>query len=285
MPKYQASEVPQATDSLFFAEEVYRYMKFKTPYSVKFCLAGFMSYIVNNQLVTVPSGSYYVTNKDTELECLPALPGIKAVAVYFTPRLLADVVRFNRSEDMALLDDPAFYIEPIPFFENIYHRPGRLSQHLLSVAALMKKESCSDNQIDSAILYELAEGFYALQWDAQQKIDRINARTPATKTELYRRVIAAHDFMLDQWETQLSLEEVAQNACLSTYHFHRTFNEVFGMPPMHWFKMKKMERAKELLVDGKTTVSEAAIRCGFADVSGFSKAFKRVCGKCPSEVG
>src|SRR5690606_37753328 len=115
-------------------------------------------------------------------------------------------------------------------------------------------------------------------------IDKIKAGRPSTRQELYRRLLAARAFMYDHWDASLTLEEVAREACLSPYHFHRSFHEAFGAAPMQWFKKIKMEKAKMLLAAGGHSVSEAALCSGFADVAGFSKAFKRECGVSPSQA-
>lgn len=118
------------------------------------------------------------------------------------------------------------------------------------------------------------------QRTTRQQINAINARSSSTKEELYRRVLVAHSFMHDQWDAPLTLHEVARYACLSPYHFHRTFREIFGESPMLWFRKLKLEKAKDLLA--QYSVTEAALRCGYGDLVSFSKAFKRHWGVCPS---
>ena len=111
--------------------------------------------------------------------------------------------------------------------------------------------------------------------------DRLRERM---RQELFRRVLIGKEYMLDQWDAKLGLPQIARHACLSPYHFHRTFREVYGPPPMKWFRKLKFEKAKELLRGGAMTVTEVALQCGFSDVFTFSKAFKREWGMNPSEV-
>ncbi|MFN0173148.1 MAG: AraC family transcriptional regulator [Saprospiraceae bacterium] len=125
---------------------------------------------------------------------------------------------------------------------------------------------------------------FQFQEDISKQINRVNARTRTTREELFRRVLNAKEFMHDSWQSDLSLNTVAQQACLSPYHFHRSFQEAFGQSPMKWFRHLKLSYAKDLLASGKMNVTEVALNIGFADVFSFSKAFKRELGVSPSKL-
>jgi hypothetical protein len=56
-----------------------------------------------------------------------------------------------------------------------------------------------------------------------------------------------------------------------------------GENPSFFFKTYKLNRAAELLVEGKYTVSEIADLTGFSTLSHFSKSFKKQFGITPSE--
>jgi AraC-like DNA-binding protein len=190
------------------------------------------------------------------------------------------VARTISSNEKALLDNLPGTDMQVHFFEHLHRQPSLLSKYLQHIACQMAASGRDDQACPHHLFYTLAEQLFRVQGQTQRQINGINARNTPTKQELYRRVLAARDFMLDQWEAPLTLEEVARHACLSPYHFHRTFREAFGESPMQCFKKMKMEKAKGLLVS--ESVSATALRCGFADVYSFSKAFKRVWGVSPS---
>ncbi|MEZ4962184.1 MAG: AraC family transcriptional regulator [Saprospiraceae bacterium] len=276
-----ANKPSHETDSLFFGENVSRYMKFTPTYSARLCLRGTMPFLVEGKEIMLRAGELLLSNNDLEMECLPASPDVQAVAVFFSTELLGDVASWPFSEH-GLLDEPNPETAPLRFFEMLYRQANPFSGQLQGIASEMATTLKPAGSLGKEVFFDLAVCLYSLHRESARKINQVKARTPATRQELFRRVLAARDFMHDQCDAPLTLEEVAQSACLSPYHFHRTFQEVFGTPPMRWLKKRKMEKAREWLLEGRFNISEVAYRSGFADVAGFSKAFKRTWGKCPS---
>ena len=113
------------------------------------------------------------------------------------------------------------------------------------------------------------------------RMERINCKKISTKKELYRRVLIGRDHITDNWQKQLSMEEVAKAASLSPFHFQRTFKAVFGLSPAHFARQVKLKKASQLLKEGGYTVKEIATILGYADGFSFSKAFKREMGVAP----
>ncbi|MBV6440661.1 MAG: AraC family transcriptional regulator [Haliscomenobacteraceae bacterium CHB4] len=283
-PKYSVSEKTHETDNLFYADDVIRYSKFRSPLSIKFCLADAIRYTVGNQSVVVPPGGSFVVNNGTEMECLPNKPGVRALIVSFTDDLVSDVNRNFCKEDKTLLDNPHPSPEPVCFFEHVYRHPDLLSRQLYLLAKQVTLSGESNPNLPPDIFYHLAEGLLTLQRDVRRQIGNVNARSAGTREELYRRVLYAKDWMQDHWYSQLQLEQIAHAACLSPYHFHRSFREAFGQSPMKWLCRLKLQKAREILEGGETSVTRVAYLCGFADVFSFSKAFKRELGINPSSV-
>lgn len=281
-PKYSESQTAHQTDSLFYAEDVLRYLKFTTPFSIKFCLRDALRYVVSDQKVVVPPGGFFLTNSGTEMECLPNKPGIQALIVFFTDELIHDVYRNGIHSDRSLLNDPSPKAQPPGFFEHVFRPPNPLSGKLTALARQISGSGTSMHDLLPDTFYDLAEVLLAQQQRISGQMDRVNARSGATREELFRRVLRAREYMLDNWNGELTLAQIARQACISPYHFHRTFREAFGQSPMKWLRQYKLERAEELLQGGRVSVTEAALRCGFSDVFTFSKAFKRARGYSPS---
>ena len=80
-----------------------------------------------------------------------------------------------------------------------------------------------------------------------------------------------------------SLERLASAARLSTFHFCRAFRQSTGVPPHKYMVQCRIERTKELMRDPDLSLTEIALRVGFADSSKFSSTFRRVTGMTPRE--
>lgn len=77
------------------------------------------------------------------------------------------------------------------------------------------------------------------------------------------------------------LEEMADAAFSSPYHFSRLLSRATGEPPVAMRRRVLLERAAWQLARG-TSVTEAAWLAGYESVEGFSRAFTRAFGRSPS---
>lgn len=91
------------------------------------------------------------------------------------------------------------------------------------------------------------------------------------------------NYILDNPEKDLSLEQLAQRARLSPYHFLRQFRSVVGMTPHEYLIACRLNIAKFYLVTSSVSVKEIAFSCGFSCVSNFCTCFKQKIGMTPSE--
>lgn len=90
-------------------------------------------------------------------------------------------------------------------------------------------------------------------------------------------------YIREHFTEDLSVEQIAFQAGFSRYYFSRQFKNVMGMTVMKYVEFLRCRHAKELLESG-TSVSKAALDCGFADLSYFTKVFKGQYGVLPSKV-
>ena len=72
----------------------------------------------------------------------------------------------------------------------------------------------------------------------------------------------------------LTLDEMAAQACMSRYHFVRSFKRAVGMTPHAWQLDQRIQQARHLLKQGMS-LADAALHLGFADQSHFQRAFKQ----------
>lgn len=109
--------------------------------------------------------------------------------------------------------------------------------------------------------------------------DRIAAeRTHESEADIQRSVayIRAH------LQESLTVQSLARLACLSTSYFANLFKKQTGVTVAQFIIAERMNRAKELLAEGKQ-VQEIAAMLGYEDRVYFSDAFKKHTGHTPSE--
>lgn len=96
------------------------------------------------------------------------------------------------------------------------------------------------------------------------------------------QILKAIDFLNENFREGYSLHDVAKVANLSPYHFIRLFKAETGKTPYEYLLDVKIEKAKELLMLKKYTVTEVCFLAGFNNISHFSTLFKQKVGICPS---
>jgi AraC family transcriptional regulator len=96
-----------------------------------------------------------------------------------------------------------------------------------------------------------------------------------------RRLRRAIEFMHDNYERELALEEIASAAYLSEYHFARLFKQITGVTPHVYLANVRLEHARRLLSETSLSISQIAIRVGYHSQSHFTKIFKSVTGVTP----
>jgi AraC family transcriptional regulator len=84
-------------------------------------------------------------------------------------------------------------------------------------------------------------------------------------------------------ENDLSLDEMAQSAGLSTAHFARMFRKSTGETPHQFVLRLRVERAKAMLRASDVRVLDVALACGFKTPQHFAQVFRDACRVSPTE--
>lgn len=107
------------------------------------------------------------------------------------------------------------------------------------------------------------------------------AAAPATRD---RFVAAALGVMYENIETVLPLPEVARWAGCSQRQMEERFQRAFGTTPRQVYRRVRLNSARRLIVSESMPMAEIAHRCGYADASAFSRAFRQEFGIAPRDA-
>jgi AraC-like DNA-binding protein len=106
------------------------------------------------------------------------------------------------------------------------------------------------------------------------------------KTEIYSKeylceqVIQSKLFIEKEFSRNISLDDIANEAFFSKFHFIRVFKKHYGRTPYQYLKEIRITKAKYLL-QGGMTVKEVCISVGFDSITSFTGLFKRITGSTP----
>src|SRR5437867_1167766 len=93
----------------------------------------------------------------------------------------------------------------------------------------------------------------------------------------------ARQFIETHQAEPLSLGRIAHAANISRHYFCKMFKKATGINFIDYLSRVRVEKAKTLLLNPNSRISEAAFACGFQSMTNFNREFKRIVGRSPTE--
>lgn len=95
-----------------------------------------------------------------------------------------------------------------------------------------------------------------------------------------RAVLAYIDAHL---EDALDVDQLAEAAAFSKFHFHRQFTLLFGMNVGRYVQLLRLKRAAhQLAYRDDARITDIALACGYEGPEAFARAFRKQAGQSPS---
>jgi AraC family transcriptional regulator len=88
-------------------------------------------------------------------------------------------------------------------------------------------------------------------------------------------------FISENYSSDLRLDELAQVAQMSSFHFAREFKRTTGTTPHQYLIKFRIEHAKGLLAESEIPLVEVGFRSGFSHQSHFTRLFHKLTGTTP----
>jgi AraC family transcriptional regulator len=112
------------------------------------------------------------------------------------------------------------------------------------------------------------------------------AQRPAAQTGGLggRRLKQTLAYIEDHLSEELSLSRIASVTGVSASHFKTLFRESTGVPVHQYVIQRRIERAKDLLMQGKLSIVEIALSTGFSHQSHMARHMRRSVGLSPRDM-
>ncbi|WP_213939505.1 AraC family transcriptional regulator [Pseudomonas sp. dw_612] len=180
---------------------------------------------------------------------------------------------FNLAAALMLQLDDAPTAEP----KGMYASPmePRLSQSVLRLLEAL------DSPLDGRILGPslVREIYYRILTGAQGG----SMRAALTARGRFGRISLALRKMHASLGERLDVEQLASEANMSVPTFHAHFKAITHTSPMQYLKSTRLHQARLLMVRNGYSVSMAASDVGYESGSQFSREFKRLFGRTPTD--
>ncbi len=114
-------------------------------------------------------------------------------------------------------------------------------------------------------------------------MDSLNGMTGILfpKVYLYRRIVQAKLFIDSNYYQAINLNDIADEAFFSRFHFIRLFNNIYGKTPYQYLIAVRVEQARLMLQKG-AAVNDTCYAVGFDSLPSFSALFKKIITLSPA---
>lgn len=120
------------------------------------------------------------------------------------------------------------------------------------------------------------------KWNAFYMYIQQNYVVERPDTEIKPQIQKALQFIEEHYQEQISVDEIAENSYMSTYHFCRQFKAETGFSPHKYLMQYRLMHSYRKLRQNES-VFDAAINTGFYDSSHFIHAFMQFMATSPMQ--
>lgn len=92
------------------------------------------------------------------------------------------------------------------------------------------------------------------------------------------------NYIEENLTSDISVDEMAKSTFLSVYEFRRVFSFIVGIPIGEYIRNRRLSTAAEDILNGKTNITELALKYGYENSSSFTRAFKAFHSVAPTEL-
>lgn len=117
----------------------------------------------------------------------------------------------------------------------------------------------------------------------RQSLAEMQVTSSYSYSALYRRMKKAFRYISDNFDKEISLDEVARSVHLSRYAFCRYFKKITNKSFVNYLNEFRVKSACKFLLQYDYTISQIGFLCGFNNLSNFNRQFKKLMHCTPSE--
>lgn len=255
-------------------------------FAIKYVLEGTERYTVNGMPFHIGADQYLLANRwvDNRVTIDCARP-VKGLCIELTTGVMDEVAQAWALPEAVDEGCVAGFFTGAEFPESRNDaRRTSLGPLLRELAAALFRDPTDQGHASRGLYYRLAEHVVLDHLASIPRLRAVRAIRPATRKLIFQRVQRAKAFMDACFMQPIDVADMAREAAMSAYHFHRAFRAVEGVSPHRYVQQRRLHHARELLRAGHASVLEAAVRSGFADAAAFSKSFRKAYGHPPSAL-
>jgi AraC-like DNA-binding protein len=247
---------------------------FTGPFSIKSVVTGRATWETAAGRYPLTPGRHLILDRGTSYSLTIDGDGpVETFCVFFRDGFVEEALRSLTKPEARLLDDPVERAESFALLEATHDSGDAPGPQLATLHRIVQEEGVGSLRL-SGVLHDAALRVVDRSSALMRMSRRLPSARPATRRELVRRLHHARDFMRSSLGDALCLDGIARAACLSPFHFHRSFRAFFGETPHQFVIRLRLELAADRLRRTSSSVTDVALAAGFESPAHFSRAFK-----------
>lgn len=251
----------------------------KGPFSIFLNKKGVSQIRCDKKTISVSNDNYVLSNHGQHYDLrVDQTQPIETYNIHFGDKLFKDTVCSLSTDYHDMMDNLS--IETGEF--NLPIKSGFRDTKFNALIKEVELSHGSDNQ--EYALHELLSFLLTTQSDHYRQIKSISNLKISTKTELIKRIYLAVDFIHAHYTLPITLDQMAETAMLSKFHFLRIFKSVFHLSPHQYIKRLRVEKATALIKEKNLPLYLIAQEVGIENGSSLSRMMYQVTGRRPTHI-
>jgi AraC-like DNA-binding protein len=103
----------------------------------------------------------------------------------------------------------------------------------------------------------------------------------STQKEAILRLDKVFQYINENYQNKIDLNDISKTAGLSKYYFTRFFKENVGVTFIDYLNSFRIAKSEYLLMNTNEPIIEIVYKCGFNSVKTFNRVFKNLRGSSP----
>ena len=210
----------------------------------------------NNELIIPIDGKLHLRSDE-----LTAIAGPGNILIYPAGRTHEEMSDIEEPVNLLFMSFYGSAGSQIRVIKDSEHQVRRLGQYLIKA-----RQRGAEPELVTKYAEVILEECFALEAEGTEQL-----------------VSETRSFMRRNLKEPLTVQDMADNAHMSKYHFIRTYRKLTGTTPQADFRRLRIEEAAHLLETTALPIKAVAPMAGFTNEYHFSRVFKKVIGIPPGK--
>ncbi|MBJ8438011.1 AraC family transcriptional regulator [Acinetobacter lactucae] len=196
-----------------------------------------------------------------------------AIAIKFEPQMMADLITKMDKQQQVVTEETYSEDLKLSCGLRVIDMNTIISEVALRLLNLLRSKQDTfilGEQVKRELVYRV------VQASGSNLVESLSAMTSRDGV-----IYTICEIIQRDYYHNLTVQELAKQAGMSISLFHQTFKKVTNYSPLQYLKITRLHKARELIMNNKMGVAEAAYEVGYVSASQFSREFKRLFGVPP----